>query len=84
MTKGSKASSDRVFIQIQVDQDRKTRFAEKVRSEGKTITEVLIAWIDDYLDETEKVDVIDLKKRIEALERKSYQQESLLVGELPA
>ncbi|MBD2491999.1 hypothetical protein [Aulosira sp. FACHB-615] len=84
MTKGSKASSERVFIQIQVDQDRKTRFAEKVRNEGKTITEVLISWIDDYLDETEKVDVIDLKKRIEALERKSLQQESLLVGELPA
>ncbi|MBD2302881.1 hypothetical protein [Nostoc sp. FACHB-190] len=84
MTKGSKGSSERVFIQIQVDQDRKTKFAEKVRNEGKTITEVLISWIDDYLDESEKVDIIDLKKRIEALERKSYQQESLLVGELPA
>ncbi len=84
MTKGSKASSDRVFIQIQVDQVRKTRFAEKVRNQGNTITEVLISWIDDYLDESEKVDVIDLKKRIEALERKSNQQDSLLMGELLA
>jgi two-component SAPR family response regulator len=84
MTKGSKASSDRVFIQIQVDQERKTRFAEKVRNQGKTITEVLISWIDDYLDESEKVDVMDLKKRIEALERKSNQQDSLLMGELLA
>lgn len=84
MTKGTKASSDRVFIQIQVDQERKTKFANKVRSQGKTITDILISWIDDYLDESEKVDVIDLKKRIEALENKSHQRDSLLMGELSA
>ncbi|BAZ18673.1 hypothetical protein NIES4071_105580 (plasmid) [Calothrix sp. NIES-4071] len=62
------AKKERVFIQVAIDPAKKGRFTSKVEEQGKSITDVIISWIDDYLDESEKVDVFDLKHRLDSLE----------------
>lgn len=59
---------ERVFIQIQIDPSKKGKYTNKVEEQGKSITDVITSWIDDYLDESEKVDVFDLKNRLDSLE----------------
>lgn len=53
---------------VQIDPTKKGNFTNKVEKQGKSITDVIISWIDDYLDESEKVDVFDLKNRLDSLE----------------
>ncbi|MBR8839712.1 MAG: hypothetical protein DSM106950_38365 [Stigonema ocellatum SAG 48.90 = DSM 106950] len=75
---------ERTFIQVQIDPTIKQKFTSKVELEGKKITDVILEWIDNYIDETEKVDVIELKHRIEAIERTLQEKNSILVGESTA
>lgn len=59
---------ERVFIQIQIDPTKKGKFTNKVEEEGKSITDVITSWINGYIDESEKVDVFDLKNRLDNFE----------------
>lgn len=68
---------ERIFIQVQIDPVVKTKFASKVEQEGKTITDVILNWIDDYLNENEKVDVLELKHRVDALQGVEHRVEVL-------
>ncbi|MBD2771045.1 hypothetical protein [Iningainema tapete] len=75
------AKRERTFIQIQIDPGVKSKFTSKVEQEGKKITDVILRMIEDYIDETEKVDLVDLKQRVEALENALKENNSRLVGE---
>ncbi|WP_248277945.1 hypothetical protein [Brasilonema sp. UFV-L1] len=77
----SMARRERTFIQVQIDPAMKTRFTNKLEQEGKKITDVLLKWIEDYVNEAQNVDVMDLKHRVEALERLIQERNSVLVGE---
>lgn len=68
---------ERIFIQVQIDPAVKSKFASKVEQEGKTITDVILNWIDDYLNENEKVDVLELKHRVDALQGVEHRVEVL-------
>ena len=85
------AKRDRTFIQFQIDPTVKTKFTNKVDKEGKKITDVIMRWIEDYVSEEEKVDVVELKHQvesltiqIEALQHAVQDKNSVLVGESAA
>jgi hypothetical protein len=71
----------RVFVQFLIDPEKKQKFAGKVEQEGRKMTDVLLEWIDNYLDETEKVDVVELSKRLETLEKIVGVEKIQLLGE---
>lgn len=71
---------ERIFIQVQIDPDKKGKFASKVEQEGKRMTDVVLDWIDNYLNETDRVDVVALQRRVEALEN-VLKDNATLVGE---
>ncbi|BAZ10832.1 hypothetical protein NIES4071_26560 [Calothrix sp. NIES-4071] len=71
------AKKERIFIQVQIDPVMKSKFASKVEQEGKTITDVILSWIDDYVNEKEKVDVLELKHRLDALQGVEHRVEAL-------
>lgn len=77
------ARRDRTFVQVQVDPNKKNRFAQKLEQEGKTITDVINAWIDEYLGESSpSVDVAELKNNvIELQQRLSVLEQALEVKE---
>ncbi|MHC5730793.1 MAG: plasmid partition protein ParG, partial [Nostoc sp.] len=59
------ARRDRTFVQVQVDPNKKNRFAQKLEQEGKTITDVINVWIDEYLGESSpSVDVAELRNNV--------------------
>jgi uncharacterized protein YpiB (UPF0302 family) len=74
----------RVFVQFLIDPEKKQKFAGKVEQEGRKMTDVLLEWIDNYLDETEKVDVVELSKRLETLEKIVGVEKVQLLGESAA
>ncbi|MDF5718577.1 MAG: hypothetical protein PUP93_33110 [Rhizonema sp. NSF051] len=78
------AKRERTFIQVQIDPAMKAKFTHKLEQEGKKITDVLLKMIEDYVDETESIDVIDLKHRVETLERLVHEKNSALLGESAA
>ncbi|MHC5862603.1 MULTISPECIES: hypothetical protein [unclassified Nostoc] len=63
------AKRERTFISIEIDPTKKADFVAKVKSENKNVTEVLTNWIDGYLGVAGGIDVVDLKKRVEAIEQ---------------
>lgn len=71
------SKKERIFIQVQIDPVMKSKFASKVEQEGKTITDVILNWIDDYVNEKEKVDVLELKQRLDALQGVEHRVEAL-------
>lgn len=71
------SKKERIFIQVQIDPVMKSKFASKVEQEGKTITDVILNWIDDYVNEKEKVDVLELKQRLDALQSVEHRVEAL-------
>ncbi|MBN3951905.1 MAG: hypothetical protein HWQ38_37765 [Nostoc sp. NMS7] len=82
---------DRTFVQVQIDPEKKSRFAEKLEKEGKKITDIVNEWIDDYIDGSEKVDVVELKgdvielrQRLVNLEQSLQNREGELQGESAA
>ncbi|WP_234711099.1 hypothetical protein [Nostoc punctiforme] len=65
------AKRDRTFVQVQVDPDKKNRFAEKLEGEGKKITDIINQWIDEYLGESPAdVDVTELKNNVALLQER--------------
>ncbi|MHC5825445.1 MAG: hypothetical protein ACYT04_58750 [Nostoc sp.] len=77
------ARRDRTFVQVQVDPNKKNRFAQKLEQEGKTITDVINVWIDEYLGESSpSVDVAELRNNvIELQQRLSVLEQALEVKE---
>lgn len=82
---------DRTFVQVQIDPEKKSKFAEKLEKEGKKITDVVNQWIDDYINEAPKVDVLELKgdvielrQRLAILEQAMQVKEDALQGESAA
>jgi antitoxin component of RelBE/YafQ-DinJ toxin-antitoxin module len=77
------ARRDRTFVQVQVDPNKKNRFAQKLEQEGKTITDVINVWIDQYLGESSpSVDVAELRNNvIELQQRLSVLEQALEVKE---
>ncbi|MEH1808488.1 hypothetical protein [Nostoc sp.] len=77
------ARRERTFVQVQVESDKKSRFAEKLEKEGKTITDIVNEWIDEYLGEiSPNVDVAELKNNvIELQQRLSVLEQALQVKE---
>lgn len=77
------ARRDRTFVQVQVDPNKKNRFAQKLEQEGKTITDVINVWIDEYLGESSpSVDVGELRNNvIELQQRLSVLEQALEVKE---
>ena len=59
----------RVFLQIVIDPEKKQKFVAKLEQEGKNITDVIMDFVDSYIDETEKVDVVELNKRLQTVEK---------------
>ncbi|MEH1789692.1 MAG: hypothetical protein V7L23_30080 [Nostoc sp.] len=82
---------DRTFVQVQIDPEKKSKFAEKLEKEGKKITDIVNEWIDDYINGAEKVDVVELKgdvvelrQRLAVLEQSLATKEGELQGESAA
>jgi hypothetical protein len=57
-------------INVRISPEKKDALVRKAELEGKGITDVILNLIDDYLDDGSNVRVVDLAKRIEALEKK--------------
>lgn len=76
------AKRERTLIQFQVDPLTKEKFTLKLAEEGKTITEVMLEWIKEYIGEAEAgVDIIELNRQVEALKLAVQEINSRLVGE---
>ncbi|BAZ12560.1 hypothetical protein NIES4071_43910 [Calothrix sp. NIES-4071] len=79
------AKRERTLIQFQVDPLTKEKFTKKVAQEGKTITEVMLEWIKEYIGEAEAgVDVIELNRQVQALKLAVQEINSRLVGKTSA
>ncbi|RUS97625.1 hypothetical protein DSM106972_083620 [Dulcicalothrix desertica PCC 7102] len=57
-------------INVRISPEKKDALVRKAELEGKGITDVILNLIDDYLGDGSNVRVVDLAKRIEALEKK--------------
>lgn len=57
-------------INVRISPQKKDALVRKAELEGKGITDVILSLIDDYLGDGSNVRVVDLAKRIEALEKK--------------
>ncbi|GEM_PF-6892195 len=79
---------NRTFIQVQVDPKMKKQFTNKLETENKKITDVIIDWIEAYLKEEEEIDlnalqgdVVELKNKVKSLEQALNTREAQLLGE---
>jgi redox-regulated HSP33 family molecular chaperone len=74
----------RTFLQIVIDPEKKQKFVSKVEAKGKNITDVLMEFVDNYVDDSEKIDNTEIIRRLEAVEQFVGMEKSRLVGELSA
>lgn len=82
---------NRTFIQVQIDPKMKKQFTNKLKTENKKITDVIIDWIEAYLKEEEEIDlnalqgdVVELKNKVKSLEQALSKREAQLLGESAA
>lgn len=75
MSKQELSKDDRLVVRI--DKETKNAFMQRVESEGKNASEVLISWINDYLSQEPRLlpdigqvyaEVENLKKKVAFLE----------------
>lgn len=71
----------RVFLQVVIDPEKKQKFVNKIEQEGKNITDVIMDFVDSYIDETEKVDVVELNKRLQTVEKFINIEKAQMLGE---
>lgn len=76
--------SKRTFLQFLIEPEKKQKFVAKLEKNGTTITDVLMQFVDSYIDESEKIDNAEILRRLEALEKFVGMEKSRLVGELRA
>lgn len=74
----------RTFLQFLIEPEKKQKFVAKLEENGKTITDVLMEFVDNYIDESEKIDNTEILRRLEAVEQFVGMEKSRLVGELSA
>jgi hypothetical protein len=79
------AKTKKAFIQFLIDPRKKEELMSKAQAEGKTVTDVLLSFVEKYLTQESvgNVDILELQRRIEALERESQDRKKML-GELCA
>ncbi|BAZ10718.1 hypothetical protein NIES4071_25410 [Calothrix sp. NIES-4071] len=80
----SAKKSKRTFLQFLIEPEKKQKFVAKLEENGTTITDVLMQFVDSYIDESEKIDNAEILRRLEALEKFVGMEKSKLVGELRA
>lgn len=76
--------SKRTFLQFLIEPEKKQKFVAKLEQNGTTITDVLMQFVDSYIDESEKIDNTEILRRLEAVEKFVGMEKSRLVGELRA
>ncbi|RUS97975.1 hypothetical protein DSM106972_081940 [Dulcicalothrix desertica PCC 7102] len=76
--------SKRTFLQFLIEPEKKQKFVAKLEKNGTTITDVLMQFVDSYIDESEKIDNTEILRRLEAVEKFVGMEKSRLVGELRA
>ncbi|GJD22396.1 hypothetical protein RIVM261_073520 [Rivularia sp. IAM M-261] len=80
----SAKKSKRTFLQFLIEPEKKQKFVAKLEKNGTTITDVLMQFVDSYIDESEKIDNTEILRRLEAVEKFVGMEKSRLVGELRA
>jgi len=74
----------RTFLQFLITPEKKQRFVAKLEQNGKNITDVLTEFVDNYIDESNQVDVTELYERVEKIEKYLKSERAELVGEIAA
>jgi uncharacterized protein (DUF1778 family) len=74
----------RVFLQILIDPDKKQILAQKAEQEGKNMTDIVLTLIDNYIDDSQRIDNAEIVRRLEAVEKFMEMEKPKLVGELIA
>lgn len=73
-------------IVARIDKPTKEAFMQRVESEGKNASEVILQWIRQYLEneQSQHVDINQVYSELNDLKVKMFHIESELLGKLPA
>lgn len=74
----------RTFLQFVISPEKKQKFVDKIEQKGKNITDVLMEFVDNYIDESKQVDSVELRDRIEKIEEYLKTERAELTGKLAA
>jgi hypothetical protein len=74
----------RTFLQFLIAPEKKQRFVAKIEENGKNITDVLMEFVDSYIDESNQVDIAELRDRVEKIEGYLKAERAEFTGELVA
>lgn len=78
------SETKRTFLQVVIDPEKKEKFVEKVKQEGKNITDVIMDFVDSYIDDSEQIDITDVSERLKKLEDYIYSERETILGEIAA
>lgn len=78
------SETKRTFLQVVIDPEKKEKFVEKVKEEGKNITDVIMDFVDSYIDDSERIDITDVSERLKKLEDYIYSERETILGEMAA
>ncbi|MDF5715477.1 MAG: hypothetical protein PUP93_16730 [Rhizonema sp. NSF051] len=66
----------RTFLQVQITPELKAKFLDKLEQNNTNITDTLLKMIEGYVNGEERVDLLDLRQRVELLEHQVPQRQN--------
>ena len=78
------SEAKRTFLQVVIDPEKKEKFVEKVKGEGKNITDVILDFVDSYIDDSERINIAEVSERLKKLESFVYSEREKMLGEIAA